>query len=264
MTLAVARAAAAAETTASRHRRVRTSQFACGPRRTPPPAPASRPPRCLAGTVRADQAGRAPSGRVPGRRGRYRGFVRQQRGGGACAPRRVGLRSGVRPRAVVISGARFRPACSCGPSLVRRKKSAATRMATTSTRTARTISPCISAHTPRVNGRLRRRNAGTPPSCSYLGYKERPGMPRDTLAGSGQSICRILHLPGEFVTRLALTYTPDARPNAIAAYSTSWTPLCCRLHGGNTASQVRHQRQAPVSPVSYSSAIHRQLSCVPS
>ena len=104
---AVARAAAAAETTASRPSRVRTSQFACGPPGSA--AGASVPaPGCLAGTVRAGTVRRADrTGTIragAGGRGRYRDFVRQQRGGGADAPRRVSLRSGVMGRAVVISG----------------------------------------------------------------------------------------------------------------------------------------------------------------
>src|SRR4029077_20542158 len=87
---------------------------------------------------------------------------------------------------------------------VRRKKSAATRTATTVTTAARTISTCISAHTPGVNGRLSREAGTACLPCSLSCYEARPGVPMPTLAGI-RAIFADLHLPGEFATRLGLT-----------------------------------------------------------
>src|SRR6185437_13927010 len=130
---------------------------------------------------------------------------------------------------------------SCGASLVRRKKSAATRTATTITSAARTISTCISAHTPGVNGRLSREAGPACLPCSLCCYEARPGVPMPILAGI-RAVFAVLHLPGDFAARPGLTAAQLQDPAAGSSRRTSASgsvyapqvPLCHTAHGGST------------------------------
>src|SRR5690349_9054276 len=141
MTLAVAAAAASAEAAASSDRRVRTSQL-------PFAAPGLL---AVAGPV-----------------------TPWPPAGAAAEPAAAPLRGGAEvPRPGDPASRADRSACSCGPSLVRRKKSAATSRATASTMMARKISACI-RNSHQVDGRepLRQQNPTRAP-LALFGCTER-------------------------------------------------------------------------------------------
>ena len=96
---------------------------------------------------------------------------------------------------------------------------------------------------------------------SVLAYQARPGVPMATLAGI-RAIFADLHLPGEFVTR------PPARPRLNRM--TGQYPhrvahrRCCfaaSLTVATSVSGMARESRLRLVPISYSSAIHDQLSC---
>src|SRR5689334_22470963 len=172
MTPAVAAAAASAEAAASSDRRVRTSQL-------PFAAPGLLagadpvPPRPPAGGRDGAGLGPGPGLAEPGRP--VRAGSKAVTGAAAAEPAAAApLRGAVKvPRPADPASCAERSACSCGPSLVRRKKSAATSRATASTMMARKISACI-RNSHQVNGRepLRQQNPTRAP-LALFGCTER-------------------------------------------------------------------------------------------
>src|SRR5690242_6202711 len=177
MALAVAAAAASAEAAARSDRRVRTSQLpfaAPGLLAAADPVP-PRPPaggRDGAALRPGPELGPGPGLAEPGRP--VRAGSKAVTGAAAAEPAAAPLRGGAEvPRTGDPASRADRSACSCGPSLVRRKKSAATSRATASTMMARKISACI-RNSHQVNGRepLRQQNPTRAP-LALFGCTER-------------------------------------------------------------------------------------------